>query len=248
MRTTSDSVGPLLRGDFPLFGFDRLPEFLKRIAEMLDQSRFRGAVGQLLDQLEETFHLWDLTVFHDQEFLLIQGGGEELVPDRSDRRLSRPKAQELVQVESEAKDDGQDDEEQDEKDFDFIEPKLREVLPQHQREDADEGQDREDDPEDAQAQGPAVQPFGGSEPLTLGAHSGSHVADITREGIFPAVAKQIRRLRSRSGAPEGVEMGLRARPSTTLRESLLLHVARAFELNRFLAGAIHLRDQVDRMF
>src|SRR5207245_5903719 len=53
----------------------------------------------------------------------------------------------------------------------FIEPKLREVLPQHQREDADERQDREDDPEDAHAQVPAVQPFGGSDLLTLGAHS-----------------------------------------------------------------------------
>src|SRR2546425_3743096 len=185
MRTTSDSVGPLLRGDFPLFGFDRLPEFLKRIAEMLDQSRFRGAVGQLLDQLEETFHLWDLTVFHDQEFLLIQGGGEELVPDRSDRRLSRPKAQELVQVESEAKDDGQDDEEQDEKDFDFVEPKLREVLPQDQCEDADERQDREDDPKDAHTQVPAVQPLRGSDLLTLGAHAGTSTATSRGEGYFP---------------------------------------------------------------
>src|SRR2546429_1829098 len=148
--------------------------------------------------MQETFHLWNLTVFHDQEFLLIQGGGEELVPDRRDRRLSGPKAKKLVQVESEAEDDRQDDEEQNEKDFHFIEPNLREVLPQDQREDANERQDREDDPEDAHAQVPAVQPLGGSDLLTLGAHSGSHVTDITREGIFPAVAKHMRRLRSQS--------------------------------------------------
>src|SRR5213594_2278200 len=198
---TSDSVGSLLRGDLPFFGFDRLPQFLERVAEVLDQSGLRRAVGQLLDQLQETFHLWNLAVFHDQEFLLIQGGGEELVPDRRDRRLSGPKAKKLVQGESEAEDDRQDDEEQNEKDFDFIEPKLREVLPQDQREDADERQDREDDLEDAHTQVPAVQPLGGSDLLTLGAHSGSHVTDITREGTFPAVAKHMRRLRSRSARP-----------------------------------------------
>src|SRR2546422_2018037 len=191
---TSDSVGSLLRGDLPFFGFDRLPQFLERVAEVLDQSGLRRAVGQLLDQLQETFHLWNLAVFHDQEFLLIQGGGEELVPHRRDGGLSGPKAQELVQVESEAEDDRQDDEEQDQKDFDFIEPKLREILPQDQREDADERQDREDDPEDAHTQVPAVQPLRGSNLLTLGAHSGPHVADITREGIFPAVAKQMRQV------------------------------------------------------
>src|SRR2546427_10507325 len=150
--------------------------------------------------MQHPFHLGNLTVFHDQEFLLIEGGGQELVPDRRDRRLSGPKAQELVQVESEAKDDRQDDEEEDQKDFHFIEPKLREVLPQDQREDADERQDREDDPEDAHAQVPAVQPLRGSDLLTLGAHSSPHVADITREGIFPAVAKQIRQVSSRAGA------------------------------------------------
>src|SRR5206468_10482199 len=48
---------------------------------------------------------------------------------------------------------------------------------------------------------PAVQPLGGSDLLTLGAHSGSHVTDITREGIFTAVAKHMRRLRSRSARP-----------------------------------------------
>src|SRR2546428_1922847 len=144
--------------------------------------------------MQHPFHLGNLTVFHDQKFLLVEGGGQELVPDRRDRRLSGPKAQELVQVESEAKDDRQDDEEQDQKDFDFIEPKLREVLPQDQGEDADEGQDREDDPEDAHTQVPAVQPLRGSNLLTLGAHSGPHVADITREGIFPAVAKQTRQV------------------------------------------------------
>src|SRR2546422_4775528 len=224
MRTTSDSVGPLLRGDFPLFGCDRLPEFLKRIAEMLDQSRFRRAIRQLLDQMKHPFHLWDLTVFHDQEFLLIQGGGEELVPDRSDRRLSRPKAQELVQVESEAKDDGQDDEEQDEKDFDFVEPKLREVLPQDQCEDPDERQDREDDPKDAHAQVPAVQPFGGSDLLTLGAHAGTSTATSRGEGYFLG----------RSAHAAGI-FGWRT-------ASLLLHVARALELDRFFAGVVHLRD------
>src|SRR5438093_7985916 len=206
---TSDSVGSLLRGDFPFFGFDRLPEFLKRVAEVLDQSRLRGAIRQLLDQMQHPFHLGNLTVFHDQEFLLIEGRGQELVPDRRDRRLSGPKAQELVQVESEAKDDRQDDEEEDQKDFHFIEPKLREVLPQDQREDADERQDREDDPEDAHAQVPAVQPLRGSDLLTLGAHSSPHVADITREGIFPAVAKQIRQVSFASRRGEDVEGGLR---------------------------------------
>src|SRR2546422_1822720 len=206
---TSDSVGSLLRGDLPFFGFDRLPQFLERVAEVLDQSGLRRAVGQLLDQLQETFHLWNLAVFHDQEFLLIQGGGEELVPHRRDGGLSGPKAQELVQVESEAEDDRQDDEEQDQKDFNFIEPKLREILPQDQREDADEGQDREDDPEDAHAQVPAVQPLRGSDLLTLGAHSGPHVADITLEGIFPAVAKQIRQVSFASRRGEDVEGGLR---------------------------------------
>src|SRR5438093_11118440 len=106
-----ESVRPLLRGHFPFFGFDRLPEFSERIAEVLDQPRLRRAVGQLLNQMQETFHLWNLTVFHDQEFLLIQGGCEELVPDRRDRRLSGPKAKKLVQVESEPEDDRQDDEE-----------------------------------------------------------------------------------------------------------------------------------------
>src|SRR5256884_8295575 len=96
--------------------------------------------------MQETFHLWNLTVFHDQEFLLIQGGGEELVPDRRDRRLSGPKAKKLVQVESEAEDDRQYDEEQKEKDFHFIEPRLREVLPQDKREAANEPPDREGDP------------------------------------------------------------------------------------------------------
>src|SRR3989442_14908600 len=167
--------------------------------------------------MQHPFHLGNLTVFHDQKFLLVEGGGQELVPDRRDRRLSGPKAQELVQVESEAKDDRQDDEEEDQKDFHFIEPKLREVLPQDQGEDADEGQDREDDPEDAHAQVPAVQPLRGSNLLTLGAHSGPHVADITREGIFPAVAKSARRVRSRSGTAKGVEGGLWARPSATRR-------------------------------
>src|SRR5438093_4634559 len=243
---TSDSVGSLLRGDLPFFGFDRLPQFLERVAEVLDQSGLRRAVGQLLDQLQETFHRWNMALFHDQEFLLIQGGGEELVPHRRDGGLSGPKAQELVQVESEAEDDRQDDEEQDQKDFDFIEPKLREILPQDQREDADEGQDREDDPEDAHTQVPAVQPLRGSDLLTLGAHSGPHVADITREGIFPAVpSRQANFLRepARRGCPK--------RPTREIigdaAGSLLLHVPRALELNRLLAGAVHLRDQIDRV-
>src|SRR5436309_4355073 len=243
---TSDSVGSLLRGDFPFFGFDRLPEFLKRVAEVLDQTRLRRAVGQLLDQLQETFHLWNLAVFHDQEFLLIQGGGEELVSHGGDRRLSGPKAQELVQVESEAKDNRQDDEEEEQKDFHFIEPKLRELLPQDQREDAVERQDREDDPEDAHTQVPAVQPLRGSDLLTLGAHSGPQVDDITREGIFPAVAKQTRQV-SLATAAARIPTWRTARQSATLRGSLLLHVPRALELNRLLAGAVHLRDQIDRV-
>src|SRR5207249_11725508 len=88
-------------------------------------------------------------------------------------------------------------------------PTLRAILPQDQREDAGEGQDREDDPEDAHAQVAAVQPLRGSDLLTRGAHSGSHVADITLEGIFPAVAKQIRQVSFASRRGEDVESGLR---------------------------------------
>src|SRR2546422_9562399 len=39
---------------------------------------------------------------------------------------------------------------------------------------------------------------------------------------------------------------LMARLSATLQGSLLLHVPRALELNRLLAGAVHLRNQIDR--
>src|SRR2546426_8779631 len=97
---------------------------------MLDESQLSGAVGQLLDQTEETFHLRNLTVFHDQQLLLIESGGEELVPDSGDRGLGGPESKELIQVQPESEDDHQHDAKQDEQDFRLIQAKFQEIRVQ----------------------------------------------------------------------------------------------------------------------
>src|SRR5437667_7673263 len=175
--------------------------------------------------MEETFHLRNLTVFHDEQLLLVEGGSQELVSHGGDGRLRGPETQELVQVEAESEDHGQDDGEQDEEDLEFREPEPLEEIAQDQGEDADEREDREDDPEDAHAQVPAVQPLRGSDLLTLG-HVGTSTTTSRGEGYFP------RSVGTRGTFGWGTA-------------SLLLHVARALELDRLFAGAVHLRDQVD---
>src|SRR5439155_20787786 len=133
----------------------------------------------------EAFHLRDLTVFHDEQLLLIEGGSQELVSHGGDGRLRGPETQELVQVEAESKNHGQDNREKDEEDLEFREPEPLEEIAQDQGEDADERKDREDDPEDTHAQVPAVQPLRGSDLLTLGGHGGASTTTSRGEGYFP---------------------------------------------------------------
>src|SRR5207245_9658931 len=98
------------------------------------------------------------------------------------------------------------------------------VLPQVHSTNAYYLKDCDDDPKDAQAHVPAVQPFGGSDLLTIGAHAGTSTATSRGEGYFLG----------RSVHAAGI-FGWRT-------ASLLLHVARALELDRFFAGVVHLRD------
>src|SRR5437667_12128542 len=112
--------------------------------------------------MEETFHLRNLTVFHDEQLLLVEGGSQELVSHGGNGRLRGPETQELVQVEAESKNHGQNEGEQDEQDLELREPESLEEIAQDQGEDADEREYREDDPEDAHAQVPAQQQLRGS--------------------------------------------------------------------------------------
>src|SRR5207249_11461405 len=50
---------------------------------------------------------------------------------------------------------------------------LRENRTEYEGEDTHEGEDREDDPDDAAAQVPAIQPLGGADLLTFGGHAHS---------------------------------------------------------------------------
>src|SRR5436309_11128348 len=129
-----------------------------------------------------------MTVFHDEQLLMVEGGSQELVSHGGNGRLRGPETQELVQVEAESEDHGQDDGEQDEEDLEFREPEPLEEIAQDQGEDADEREDREDDPEDAHAQVPAVQPLRGSDLLTLGGHVGTSTTTSRGEGYFPRSA------------------------------------------------------------
>src|SRR5437667_8805057 len=138
--------------------------------------------------MEETFHLRNLTVFHDEQLLLVEGGSQELVSHGGNGRLRGPETQELVQVEAESKNHGQDDREQDEEDLELREPEPLEEIAQDQGEDANEREDREDDPEDAHAQVPAVQPLRGSDLLTLGGHVGTSTTTSRGKGYFPRSA------------------------------------------------------------
>src|SRR6266704_6972634 len=61
-----------------------------------------------------------------------------------------------------------------------------------EREDAHEGEDREDDPDDAVAQAPTVQPLRGANLLTLDAHARASSEDrMPRERIFPRSTRSL---------------------------------------------------------
>src|SRR5206468_11236025 len=116
----------------------------------------------------------NLDVDQGKQFFLVERRDEVWISRRRDGRLRRPEVDHLVQVHAEADDDPEDEQEQEERGLEVREAKpLRENRTEYEGEDTHEGEDREDDPDDAAAQVPAIQPLGGADLLTFGGHAHS---------------------------------------------------------------------------
>src|SRR5256885_10059813 len=204
-----------MRLDRPALVSNRLINLRERTIQFREEIVLFRFVDHLhLDESPQALQDRDLDVHERKQFFLVESRDQVRISRRRDGRLRRPEVNHLVQIYAEADKDRQDKQEQQERGLQKREPEpLRENRTEHEGEDAHEGEDCEDDPDDAAAQVPAIEPLGGADLLSFGGHIDSTAphgirTDICRcsPRINPA-SRKIKGRRSMRAATSAQEEG-----------------------------------------
>src|SRR5438445_3136594 len=167
------SVDAVVGLDRPTFVANRLLDARQRTVELGEERLLGGVVHPLrLEQRPQSLQHRRLDVDQREELLLVEGRDQVGISDRGHRRLRGPESDDLVQVDTEARDHNEDDHQQDERRLQKREAELLgEQRTEDDREHSQEREELEHDPEDAHAEVPSVQPLCDPDLMTLRAHT-----------------------------------------------------------------------------